>query len=96
MAWMKGGLQRLGSIEVKVDSMMAKLTVLERMEQLLLKWEILEKNTNPEGKIGTREPQFSSGRVSTRRKLDKGEANPTERNYRTTHVGGDSSIFAIG
>ena len=33
-----------------MDSMMAKLIVLERMEQLLLKGENPEKNTNPKGK----------------------------------------------
>ena len=33
-----------------MDSIMAKLTVLERMEQLLLKWENPENNTNLEGK----------------------------------------------
>ena len=39
MASVKGELQRLGPIEIKVDSMIGKLIVLERMEQLLLKWE---------------------------------------------------------
>ena len=35
----KGDLQRLGPLEVKVDSMLEKLTLLERVEKMMQKWQ---------------------------------------------------------
>ena len=50
MASMKGDLQRLGPLEEKVDSMLKKLSLRERMEQMLHKLENLEKGAPPENK----------------------------------------------
>ena len=50
MASMKGDLQRLGPLEEKVNSMLKKLSLLERMEQMLQKLENLEKGAPPENK----------------------------------------------
>ena len=50
IASMKGDLQRLGPLEEKVDSMLKKLSLLERMEQMLQKLENLEKGAPPENK----------------------------------------------
>ena len=57
MASVKGELQRLGPIEIKVDSMMGKLTVLERMEQLLLKWENRKKIQTHKGRRANHQNQ---------------------------------------
>ena len=50
MASMKGDLQILGPPEEKVDSMLKKLSLLERMEQMLQKLENLEKGAPQENK----------------------------------------------
>ena len=39
MTSIKGELQRLGPLEVKVDSMLEKLLLLERMDKVLQRWE---------------------------------------------------------
>ena len=39
IAAVKGDLQRMGPLEIKVDAMLEKLSLLERMDQLLQKWE---------------------------------------------------------
>ena len=43
MISIKGDLQRLGHMEVKVDTMLGKLFMLEKMEKMLQKWENSEK-----------------------------------------------------
>ena len=43
MASNKGDLQRLGPLEEKVDSMLEKLSLLEPMERMMLKWETIDK-----------------------------------------------------
>ena len=45
MMSIKGNLQRLGPLEVKLE----KLSMLERMEKMLQKWENLKKGSYPEG-----------------------------------------------
>ena len=39
MAVVKGDLQHLGPLEIKVDSMLEKLSVLERLEKMVQRWE---------------------------------------------------------
>ena len=46
MATVKGELQQVGQLEVKVDSMFTKLSVLEKMEQMMHKWENPKKKNN--------------------------------------------------
>ena len=50
MSSIKGDLQRLGPLEVKVDSMLEKLSLLKRMEKMLQKWENSEKGSSFEEK----------------------------------------------
>ena len=45
MMSIKGDLQRMGALAVKVDSMLEKLPMLERMEKMLQKWENSEKGS---------------------------------------------------
>ena len=52
IATVKGDLQRMGPLEIKVDAMLEKLLLLERMDQLLQKWEHSKKVSNPEEKKG--------------------------------------------
>ena len=47
MMSIKGDLQRMGALAVKVDSMLEKLPMLERMEKILQKWENSEKGSYP-------------------------------------------------
>ena len=42
----KGELQRVDILQAKVDSMLTKLSVLEKMEQMMHKWENPEKTAN--------------------------------------------------
>ena len=93
MALMKGDLQRLGPLEEKVDSMLKKLSLLERMEQMLQKLENLEKGAPPENKkekgpilegpksgLETARPEESSiGVGSTPREEPKDVSMPEER-----------------
>ena len=46
MASVKGEIQRLGPLEVKVDSMLEKLSLLERMEKMMQRWEPTQKSTS--------------------------------------------------
>ena len=46
MATVKGELQQVGQLEVKVDSMFTKLSGLEKMEQMMHKWENPKKKKN--------------------------------------------------
>ena len=39
MAAVKADLQRLGPLEVKVDSMLEKISILDRLEKMVLRWE---------------------------------------------------------
>ena len=50
MATVKGELQQVGQLEVKVDSMFTKLSMLEKMEQMMHKWENPKKNNNLKAK----------------------------------------------
>ena len=50
MSSIKGDLQRLGPLEVKVDSMLEKLLLLERMEKMLQKSENSERGSSSEEK----------------------------------------------
>ena len=43
MASTKGDLQKLVPLEVKLDDMLEKLSMLGRMEQMMQKWELSEK-----------------------------------------------------
>ena len=43
-------MQSMGPLEIKVDAMLKKLSLLERMDQLLQKWEHPKKVSNPEEK----------------------------------------------
>ena len=49
MASAKGGLQRLGPLEIK-DSMLEKLSLLERMEKMMQKCESLERISTSKAK----------------------------------------------
>ena len=50
MSSIKGDLQRLGPLEVNVDSMLEKPSLLERMEKMLQKWENSERGSSSEEK----------------------------------------------
>ena len=50
MMSVKGDLQRLGPLEVKVDTMLEKRLMLEKMENMLQKWENSEKASSSEEK----------------------------------------------
>ena len=50
MATVKGELQQVGQLEVKVDSMFTKVSVLEKMEQMMHKWENPKKKQQPQRK----------------------------------------------
>ena len=70
MAYVEGDLQRLGPLEVKVDSMLEKLSFLERMVKMMQRWEPTEKGrrVRPKKKevlkgISTRDPNL--GAVTT-------------------------------
>ena len=39
MAVVKGDLQFLGPLEIKVDSMLEKLSILQRLEKMVQRWE---------------------------------------------------------
>ena len=43
MAVVKGDLQRLGPLEIKVDLMLEKVLVLERLEKMVQMWEDSER-----------------------------------------------------
>ena len=50
MVAVKANLQQLGPLEVKVDSMLEKLSVLDRLEQMVHRWEDPKRITNSEKK----------------------------------------------
>ena len=78
MSSIKGDLQRLGPLEVKVDSMLEKLSLLERMEKMLQKWENSEKGSSSEEKkdksSNPKDPNF--GLVTTTPEESSIGANP--------------------
>ena len=50
MAAVKGDLQRLGPLEIKVDLMLEKSLVLERLEKMVQRWEDSGRVTTSEQK----------------------------------------------
>ena len=50
MKAVKGELQKLGPLEVKVDSMLEKLSLIDKMEKVLWRWENSERASSSEEK----------------------------------------------
>ena len=89
MMSVKGDLQRLSPLEVKVNSMLEKLSLLEWMEKMMQKWESLER-------VSTSEVKKDKSMYSKDPNL-RVVANPLEENSigRTSHQRGSESILEM-